>query len=233
MKLFNLEGQRFGHWTVLSERRVIVRSTQWLCRCDCGKESFVYAHNLLRGSKGCKSCSCTRAIRLEPGQEVNGFVVVERVVGPEYEGGQYFYKVRCPKCGEEPIWPSQFLRTKKLKSCRKCRTFAPIIGNAANRAFVQYRNNAAELGRAFELTPEHFRNIIYSPCHYCGLLPESHNGIDRVNNDLGYIVGNSVSCCGPCNMAKKVTPKKEFLGWVDRVYQYQHEPEPITYAIGH
>ena len=45
-----LEGQRFGHLTVLKrlderENRYIM----WLCRCDCGNEIKVNTRRLVRG----------------------------------------------------------------------------------------------------------------------------------------------------------------------------------------
>lgn len=46
-----LEGQRFGHLTVLKklderENRYVV----WLCRCDCGNEIKVNTRHLMRGT---------------------------------------------------------------------------------------------------------------------------------------------------------------------------------------
>lgn len=46
-----LEGQRFGHLTVLKrlderENRYIM----WLCRCDCGNEIKVNTRRLVRGT---------------------------------------------------------------------------------------------------------------------------------------------------------------------------------------
>ena len=52
-----LEGQRFGHLTVLKklderENRYVV----WLCRCDCGNEIKVNTRHLMRGTV--KDCGC-------------------------------------------------------------------------------------------------------------------------------------------------------------------------------
>lgn len=56
----DLTGQRFGELVVV-ERATNGkgRSTRWLCSCDCGNETVVYAANLTRGMT--KSCGCTRA----------------------------------------------------------------------------------------------------------------------------------------------------------------------------
>lgn len=55
----DLTGQRFGELVAI--QRVANgkgRQTRWLCRCDCGNESVVFASNLVHGMT--KSCGCTR-----------------------------------------------------------------------------------------------------------------------------------------------------------------------------
>ena len=88
---------------------------------------------------------------------------------------------------------------------------------------------------------ENFRKLSKSPCKYCGLkyskiiedrqnetkkgkLNSRHilkiNGIDRVNNNIGYTNKNSVSCCKVCNFAKHTQTKKDFYKWVKKIYEY-------------
>jgi hypothetical protein len=50
--LSDLVGKRFTRWTVLS----YVGKSQWLCRCDCGKEKTVLTGNLT--SEASRSCGC-------------------------------------------------------------------------------------------------------------------------------------------------------------------------------
>ena len=54
----DLTGQRFGRLTVLERAEDKGNMTRWLCRCDCGKETVVYASNLRRGYTA--SCGCYR-----------------------------------------------------------------------------------------------------------------------------------------------------------------------------
>lgn len=58
-----LEGKRFGAWTVLSRYgRDASLKVRWNCRCDCGNESIVQAGNLLAGkSTRCRSCGARKA----------------------------------------------------------------------------------------------------------------------------------------------------------------------------
>lgn len=51
MKPINLKGKRFGKWTVIEKaERPITNSPSkplyWLCKCDCGNERVIPAHNL-------------------------------------------------------------------------------------------------------------------------------------------------------------------------------------------
>lgn len=57
----NLEGQRFGRWTIISfayKRPEGKKSNAyyWLCRCDCGSEKKVNTRLLFRGKS--TSCGC-------------------------------------------------------------------------------------------------------------------------------------------------------------------------------
>lgn len=60
----NLIGKKFGRLTVhkLAKPNILPsgeKVTMWLCRCDCGKEKSVSAHNLKSGKT--KSCGCLSA----------------------------------------------------------------------------------------------------------------------------------------------------------------------------
>ena len=58
-----LEGKRFGTWTVISRHgRDAALKVRWLCRCDCGNESVVQGGNLLaERSTRCRSCGRRKA----------------------------------------------------------------------------------------------------------------------------------------------------------------------------
>jgi hypothetical protein len=58
VKLIDLSGLRFGLLTVVSLAEVKNGDARWLCRCDCGKDSVAYAHNLKKGRHA--SCGCAK-----------------------------------------------------------------------------------------------------------------------------------------------------------------------------
>jgi hypothetical protein len=104
-------------------------------------------------------------------------------------------------------------------------------GHAArNHIIRRTRTNARERGYACELTTEQMLVLMAQPCHYCGAQPSNksknpyyhgayvYSGIDRVDNDKGYLLDNVVPCCIHCNVAKRSRTRDEFLAWVEAVY---------------
>lgn len=163
----DLSGHRFGK--LIAVRKVERKSNQgnaiWLCRCDCGVETEVYASALIR--KNTISCGCAR-LKMPPGE------AAKRVV------------------------------------------------------FYRYKTAAKKFG-GLQIDKTNFYKIIESDCYYCGAAPyrvtasSGHgeyvcNGLDRVDNSLGYTLENCVSACGVCNHAKSVLPIKDFLAWICRAY---------------
>lgn len=56
-KLRDLTGKRFGMLLVLGKAGSNKwRATYWHCRCECGQETQVFSHSLLRGKT--RSCGC-------------------------------------------------------------------------------------------------------------------------------------------------------------------------------
>lgn len=48
--------EKYGQLTILSEY-----NQKWLCRCDCGKEKYIYKYDVIRGKT--KSCVCIQKIK--------------------------------------------------------------------------------------------------------------------------------------------------------------------------
>jgi hypothetical protein len=108
-----------------------------------------------------------------------------------------------------------------------------VPGEAAFRTILMnYIKNANHKGIPFELEDAHVHSLLSGNCHYCGIGPSAlrvsrngldtmmHNGIDRVDNSLGYSRDNVVTCCRTCNFAKRDMSTDEFLSWVFRIYRH-------------
>jgi len=95
----------------------------------------------------------------------------------------------------------------------------------------------------WQLTNEEVIALAGSSCYYCGVEPNNpfnvfktkegsprkgiknferieeaaivYNGVDRLDNDVGYITNNTVSCCKICNHAKHTQTVAEFFQWIE------------------
>ena len=152
--------------------------------------------------------------------------------------GQARWVCEC-SCGINTIVLGAALRNGKTKSCgclaRENNSLPP--GTAMlNRMYKAYAQGAVKRGYAFVLTVPQFKEITSRACHYCGIEPKQvwsrescngvyvYNGIDRVDNALGYVGGNVVACCQECNFGKGERGKREFLEWISRVHKHSNLP---------
>jgi hypothetical protein len=78
--------------------------------------------------------------------------------------------------------------------------------------FKEYVTSAAKRGYQMDLQFDVFSLLVAAECHYCGHKTEGEvNGIDRVDNSIGYQEDNCVTACWRCNRMKHVYPKDFFL----------------------
>jgi hypothetical protein len=106
--------------------------------------------------------------------------------------------------------------------------------------FNAYKRGAQNRGLSFVLTIEGFKMLIAGNCHYCNSSPSSiyniknsktgetragipivYNGVDRVDNKIGYTNSNSVSCCEICNRMKMSQEYSAFLSQIEKIYNYK------------
>jgi hypothetical protein len=180
------------YWKVISLVQKPPQSgkhAEWMCMCkSCGKERIIRSSVLLKsGTKQGARCDC-----------IEGF----------------------QPCKLEP-------------------------GEAGFRELVRrYKGGAKLRGYSWELSDDQVRSIVSKPCAYCGVsgylntriqyskknkASESHrkyitdrssfvsNGIDRVDNNVGYVYDNCVACCTRCNELKQSYSLENFLGWIKQI----------------
>ncbi len=101
----------------------------------------------------------------------------------------------------------------------------------------RYRLSCKDKSFSFELNREQFRDLTSTDCHYCGVEPKKpvgrengsswgeyfYNGIDRKDNNLGYIYSNCLSCCTMCNIMKSDMSYCEFIAWIDRIVKKRNK----------
>ncbi len=100
---------------------------------------------------------------------------------------------------------------EKIKAHRRKSAIKP------ERKYYQYQKGAERRNMEFALSFEDYVNLQASPCVYCG--EKEGNGIDRVDNSVGYIKENCVSCCLVCNKMKLTYTKQFFIEHCKKIAQ--------------
>lgn len=117
MGTYDLTGQVFGHWTVLSPAPPDKHGrAKWLCRCDCGKERIVTADNLRRGAS--TSCGHGRGgkTRKDLSGQRFGRLTVLGYARYSTTGNSAIWRCLCD-CGRETEVSGSNLKTGHTTSC--------------------------------------------------------------------------------------------------------------------
>ena len=158
-----------------------------------------------------------------------------QVIGFSHSDKRYrrHYLVRC-SCGSEKTVQGTLLRSGNTQSCGCLVPDAArlrVIPNdlaAINQIILRYKRHARDRGISWGLSVGDVSAIVRLPCHYCGCIAGNtfrsksipgfhHNGIDRVDNKIGYFQGNVAPCCGICNVAKGTRASSEFIAWATAI----------------
>lgn len=231
MPSINELGNRYGKLTVVKKVEGL-RNSRWICRCDCGNEIEISGRNLRLGKA--QSCGCD-GFGYMIGRKF-GRLTVLKSVGLTYDKVEKWL-CEC-ECGNTTIVRTNNLISGNTKSCGclflETRQSKDIEKSTFNELYGRIRYIAKVRGNEFDLTRDQVREITSSKCHYCGVEPSQihkrkgingtsmyiYNGIDRKNNNLGYVIDNVVPCCKICNYAKNTMNYKEFLEWVSTVHKH-------------
>jgi 5-methylcytosine-specific restriction endonuclease McrA len=180
--------------------------------------------------------SCKR-IELVPGTRYDHYIVVGRASNREEPSGRSLTAWHCQcDCGTKFVTATRNIRRGVIKSCgcvhHNGGRFHPMTGQEAiaRVRYTRHIHNANRREISSTLTFVQFSELILKPCHYCGI-PPSHfvtrhkhktavNGIDRVDNEKGYLLENCVPCCKTCNAAKGTLTADQFYDWIARLTQY-------------
>ncbi len=120
----------------------------------------------------------------------------------------------------------EWLKTEKGKAyTAKCNQ---LYNTDINKRLQRYKAAARNRNFVWALTDEKAKEMFRSVCHYCHIPANPLNGIDRKDNDQGYMDSNCVACCAECNMAKLKTPYEKFQAWIDRLVAARSLPMTRT-----
>lgn len=247
-RLFLEKGQQVGASTVLDPEVRIQRGNGMVraarMRCECGTE-YTRQLKVIFKNPDTESCGCDAGYYADRTGKQFGSLTALRMVRdkPRKTWQGMWWLCKC-ECGKEVIVDGGKLAEGLLKSCG-CLNFGPRQGYAAgeaafNKLLLRYQNGAAVRGLAWELSRDDFAQLTSLDCCYCGMAPVAvirsgptsgayiYNGVDRINNAEGYILGNVAPCCTECNRIKGDKLYKNWQAWSARFLAFQFfSPEAV------
>jgi len=191
------------------------------CMCDCGVIKEIRACNL----KSTASCGCKQSIA---GKIYGRLTVLDefRIIRVDEIRTYREWNCRC-ECGNEKFVSTANLNSGHVKSCG-CISVLPDRLAAKRRILSSYKKRAKKRKLEFNIDFDSFIILIEGECFYCGIVGSNskkdyhgeymYNGIDRVDNSVGYISENIVTSCKDCNYAKRDMSIEKFKNLIGRIY---------------
>lgn len=147
---------------------------------------------------------------------------------------RWYWECQCD-CGEITVIREYLIYSGKTKSCGCAykNSFSP--GEVNNNVhYINYKRSAKSRNLEFNLSKLDFIKMTQQNCFYCNAIPIEKkfvktangpaiiNGIDRINNNKGYLLDNCVPCCTKCNLAKHILSTKDFFDLVKSIYLHHN-----------
>lgn len=104
-----------------------------------------------------------------------------------------------------------------------------IKGNLHPECFKNYGsynynvfvNRSIKRGKTNTLLDKEYYDIVDNDCYICGKknTKRHNNGVDRIFNNVGYLVNNCKACCGTCNFMKREYDILTIIHKMRRIYE--------------
>lgn len=119
-------------------------------------------------------------------------------------------------------------RTRDKVKCLSCKgKYKKDVIFCYVKLYNEYKRSASRRSLSFSVDFFSFILFITDKCFYCDsdkmntlttpYRTLKYNGIDRVDNNMGYEMTNCVTCCKICNFAKRDMSKTEFISWAKTI----------------
>lgn len=132
----------------------------------------------------------------------------------------------CTQCGKDfDAFKTSF--GKESLNCKSCqemqvkqdekrkgrvRNYKEEKCNNIAQYYKEYVISSSKRGYQMNLDFDSFSKLVLAECNYCGNKTEGEvNGIDRVDNSVGYSTENCVTACWKCNRIKHTYNKEFFI----------------------
>jgi len=148
-------------------------------------------------------------------------------------------------CGKTHICLGGNLRGGKTRSCGCQSKIQPWKNSDRQDALMKAAfgslNNRAK--NPVTISFEEFSRLSLSNCFYCGSPPKKvlldkdksgglisnsklyHNGIDKIDPSIGFVIGNMLPCCFPCNRSKSNLSVFDFIEHCKKISSHQQKKD--------
>ena len=123
-----------------------------------------------------------------------------------------YYNITLPEQNEkDELFEKQEMAVSEIKE---------VWRNVQRNAFLKKN--------LFMLSQQDFEKLVIQPCYYCGFYSNyKFIGIDRIDNNKGYILNNCVPACSMCNMMKSTNHPIAFLDKIELICNYRQSQKSI------
>ena len=133
-------------------------------------------------------------------------------------------------CGTARVTSGGHLRAENTTNCG-CARRLEWGESAFNSILHKWKKAAYTHGLSWNLSDKDVKELPQQNCFYCNTEPAQihkpgncwgpfiYNGLDRVDNNIGYESYNIVPSCFICNRAKNVMSAKDFIDMAHRITQ--------------
>jgi len=155
----------------------------------------------------------------QPGQRFNKLVVIRQVEPTGKQNPRInYYELQCD-CGNKAVADALSLHNGRRVGCGCTKgnwwNKKTTAGWTSYHYYSVLKRTAAKKKREFQLTLEQYNEVVAKPCGYCGTT--ENVSVDRIDNDVGYVVGNVTPCCKVCNRMKHAMSHDEFVKHLRRI----------------
>lgn len=151
-----------------------------------------------------------------------------------FKNNHSYWNVKC-YCGNIFITQATSVKNGTVKSCGCSRRLENGEASFNHLFATRKRNAVSSRNLKWDLNKEQFKILSKQNCYYCGVEPQQkhegysfygeyiYNGIDRINNQIGYIIDNCVSCCKKCNFMKGTLCHTDFINQIKQICKNLNE----------
>lgn len=196
------KGDVYGNYTVVSDPFFEKKHRKVKCKCECGKIRKVYCGNIKRITS-CTKCSAKqRYCKLKTGDKKYSLTFLNYFNDPTNR--HTMAEFQCD-CGNKTIIEAYLFGKNKTCGCIRQREgfINPSYQGCefvSKTYFTTIKYNAIRKKRKFNLSIDYLNELLVKQNHKCAMSgleikvgstkTETTASVDRINNKLGYIIGN-------------------------------------------